>query len=102
MNRRGGEGRGAGTIGGVWEMLDQHFLEPFVYSGLPHVKLSDSFCPFSDQRQKLFRCLAVFIWRRGGKGVSAAFNVHSSSTDECGGGGRTFVREDMKHKAHIM
>lgn len=33
-------------------MLGQHFLDPFVYSGLPHVKLSDSlFALFSDQRQ---------------------------------------------------
>lgn len=41
MNR-GEERRGAATIEGIRKRLDQHFLDQFVYSGLPRVKLSDS------------------------------------------------------------
>lgn len=71
--RRGEEG----TTEGLGQTLHQHFLDQFVYSGLPHVKLSDSLHALFSSPP--FQGKTISVCRRfiGGRGVKGA-------VDSCG------------------
>lgn len=55
---------------GLCGRLDQHFLDQFVYSGLPHVKLSDSLLAPLLSKAKRFRRAEVV---RGGEAGRESF-----------------------------